>query len=178
MASSPNPHLHSAGSWYAVHTQPHGEFKSEFHLNNQDFQVYLPKVRKMRRHARKSELVPAPLFNRYLFVHLNTAEIRWQAINSTVGVSAIVSTDHGPTPVPGCVIDEILAQEDEDGFIQLAKLDRLQSGDRIRILDGVMEGNLGIFSCSSDRERALVLLDILGRQVKFNVPRMAVGRYP
>ena len=56
--------------WYVVHTQPQGESRAKANLERQGYEVYLPRCRKWRRHARRAEIVAAPLFPRYLFVRL------------------------------------------------------------------------------------------------------------
>jgi len=38
-------------NWYAVQTQPNAEMKAVAHLARQDFEVYLPRFLKRRRHA-------------------------------------------------------------------------------------------------------------------------------
>jgi transcriptional antiterminator RfaH len=154
-----------ATQWYVVHTHPHAETKSATHLTWQGFSVYLPRYLKQRRHARKVEMVTAPLFPRYLFVAMDCMKQRWRAVSSTIGVSQLIC--HGDTPVivPGAVIDEIRAREDESGYIRLA-LRKFAPGDRVRITSGAFLDCLGLFECANDRDRVAVLLDLLGRKVR------------
>jgi transcriptional antiterminator RfaH len=72
-------------SWYVVHTHPHAEAKAAAHLERQGYSTYLPRYLKCRRHARRIEIVPAPLFPRYLFVTIDRLRQRWRSIQSTVG---------------------------------------------------------------------------------------------
>ncbi len=74
---------------YVVQTQPHCENKAMIHLARQGFGAYLPRYLKRRRHARRIEIVPAPLFPRYLFVEIDIGAQRWRSIYSTVGVSVL-----------------------------------------------------------------------------------------
>ena len=78
--------------WYVAHTQPHAENKAAVHLGRQGFVTYLPRYLKRRRHARRVDVVSAPLFPRYLFVQIDTAVQRWRSIYSTFGVSQLVVT--------------------------------------------------------------------------------------
>ena len=39
--------------WYVVRTQPHRETQAARQLENQDFRVFVPRILKSRRHARK-----------------------------------------------------------------------------------------------------------------------------
>ena len=57
--------------WYVVQSQPNAELKAVAHLNRQGFATYLPRYLKRRRHARRVEIIAAPLFPRYLFVSID-----------------------------------------------------------------------------------------------------------
>src|SRR5216684_6191974 len=106
--------------WYVAHTQPLAETKACWHLRNQGFAVYLPRYLKRRSHARRVELVPVPLFPRYLFLALDLAVARWRAIRSTVGISDLVCNGDRPAPVPPSVVEAIKAREDESGMVPMA----------------------------------------------------------
>ena len=76
--------------WYVVHTQPRGESLAITNLINQGLETYLPLHLRRRRHARRTEWVPAPLFPSYLFVQFDVEQTRWRAIHSTFGVRYLV----------------------------------------------------------------------------------------
>ena len=57
--------------WYVVQTQANAEHKAVAHLGRQGFTTYLPRYLKRRRHARRVDIVPRPLFPRYLFVSID-----------------------------------------------------------------------------------------------------------
>jgi transcriptional antiterminator RfaH len=70
--------------WYVVQTHANAEAKAYTHLEKQGFQAYLPRFLKRRRHARRVETVPAPLFPCYLFVTIDVATQRGRSIHSTI----------------------------------------------------------------------------------------------
>jgi transcriptional antiterminator RfaH len=160
--------------WVAVHTQPRAEDKAAFHLGRQGFAVFLPKYLKRRSHARRIDWVPAPLFPRYLFVALDPERSRWRAIRSTVGVSELVCNGDRPAVVPDEVIAEIRARQDEKGLVAVARAAPFAPGERVEVTAGPMRTVSGIFECMSDEERVIVLLDLLGRQVRVSLPLAAV----
>ena len=86
--------------WYVVQTQANAERKAAFHLERQGFAVYLPQYLRRWRHARRTELRPAPFFPRYLFVALDLSRDRWRSVNGTFGVSRLVMEGERPQPVP------------------------------------------------------------------------------
>jgi transcriptional antiterminator RfaH len=153
-------------SWYAVSTHVQSEEKAARHLCNQGFDVYLPRYLKRKRHARKTEIVKAPLFPRYLFVTFNMNLHQWRCINSTVGVARLVCTGNDPTPVPAPIIEEIRMRENENGIVVFDPRNRFKKGDPVRLLNGPFADVIGLFECATDNERVMVLLDLLGRQVK------------
>lgn len=153
-------------SWYAVQTQPNAERKAILNLNQQGYEVYLPQYLRRRRHARRVEMVKAPLFPRYLFVAVDVATQRWRSIHSTIGVSRLVCSGDVPAAVPACVVDQLRSREDEQGCIRLERQPMFSPGDKVRVQDGIFESCLGLFEGLSDGERVAILLDLLGRKVR------------
>lgn len=156
----------SSVNWYVVQTQPNAERKALAHLDRQGFTVYLPNYRKKRRHARRTEIVAAPLFPRYLFVAIDVAKQRWRSIHSTIGVSRLVCSGDAPAPVPLGVVDALRLREGGDGLIDIDSGPQFVRGDKVCVRDGVFGDCLGIFECATDRERVSILLDLLGRKVR------------
>jgi transcriptional antiterminator RfaH len=152
--------------WYVVHTRPSAENKAVVHLLRQGFESYLPRYLKRRRHARRVEVVGAPLFPRYLFVAIDMSVQRWRSIHSTVGVSQLVCAGDCPTLVPDQVIASLKQREDAAGFVQLERRPQFCKGDTIRVLDGVFGDCLGLYDGMTDRDRIAILLDLLGRKVR------------
>lgn len=156
--------------WCAVQTHARAEDKAAFHLARQGYRVFLPKHLKRRKHARRVEWVPAPLFPRYLFVALDAAANRWWSIRSTVGVADLVRFGKAPAAVPEKIIAEIRARQDDNGLVKLRAGDGFKRGDKVRIIDGPLNDLEGLFEGVSDEARVTVLLELMGRQVKVGVP--------
>lgn len=152
--------------WHVVQTHPHAEQKAAAHLMRQGYAIYLPRYLKRRRHARRVETVPAPLFPRYLFVTIDRMTQHWRSIRSTVGVTHLVCHGEDPAWVPDHVISDLRGREDERGFVRLDQRPRFALGDKVRVVDGVFDACLGLFDGMADRERVAILLDLLGRKVR------------
>jgi transcriptional antiterminator RfaH len=158
-----------AGSqWYVAQTHPRAETKAAEQLNRQGFHVYLPNFRKRRRHARRVEIVTAPLFPRYLFVSVDMATQRWLSIQSTIGVTRLICNGNVPAVVQDGVVDALKQREDESGFIKLTQRP-FRLGEELRVLDGAFTGTLGMFEGMTDNERVTILLDLLGRKVRVSL---------
>jgi transcriptional antiterminator RfaH len=165
----------SQPGWYVVQTQPNAESKVIVHLGRQGFATYLPRYLKRRRHARRVDVVAAPLFPRYLFVEIDVAIHRWRSICSTIGVSRLICVGELPTPVPGNVVATLKNRENANGLIQLERQPQFRVGDKIRVRDGIFSDCLGLYDGMPDRDRVAVLLDLLGRKVRVLLDAEAVA---
>lgn len=162
--------------WYVVETQARAEARALDHLARQGYAAYLPRYRRRRRHARRTEIVAAPLFPGYLFVRMDLGATRWRAIRSTVGVRRLVCEGEAPLPVPAGVVEDIRAREDGDGLVPVADPAPFLPGESVRVTAGPLRDQVGWFQRLADRERVVVLLSLLGRPHAVPVPRDAVER--
>ncbi len=156
--------------WCAVQTHARSEDKAAFHLRRQGYEVYLPKHLKTRRHARRVDWVPSPLFPRYLFVLIDPTAMPCWSIRSTVGVSALVSFGQKPAAVPEEIIHEIRVRQDENGLVKINEVEKFKPGQAIRVADGPFTDVEGLFECPSDDDRVNILLKIMGRTVRVRLP--------
>jgi transcriptional antiterminator RfaH len=161
-------------NWFAVHTQPLREQVAKQHLLEQGFEVYLPKFKKVRRHARKVEEVLAPLFPRYLFIGMDLETSRWRSVNGTRGVSYLLTNNDRPLAVPSKIIEGLKTQESEDGLVPIASLLLFTKGEKVRILDGAFKDQIAVFENMDNKERVQLLLNFLGRETKISLPHYEV----
>jgi transcriptional antiterminator RfaH len=152
--------------WYVVQTQVNGEAKAAQNLLRQGYDVYLPRYLKRRRHARKVDFIAKPLFPRYMFVAIDMATQRWRSIQSTFGVSRLVTNGDDPAIVPEVVVHALKAREDEKGFVRLDSKPTFAPGDKVRVLAGAFMDSAGLFGDLADHDRVSILLDMLGRKVR------------
>jgi transcriptional antiterminator RfaH len=158
--------IESDSRWYVVQTHVNGEAKAASNLVRQGFGVYFPRYLKRRSHARKIDTVARPLFPRYLFVAIDVATQRWRSIQSTIGVSHLVSWGGSPASVNDDVVGALKQREDEGGFVRLERRVRFSPGDTVRVLEGAFTDSLALVEGINDRERVAILLDFLGRKVR------------
>jgi transcriptional antiterminator RfaH len=151
--------------WYVAQSQVHAESKAAMHLGRQGFEVYLPRYRKRRRHARRIDVVAAPLFPRYLFVSIDLGAQRWRSIQSTIGITRLVGNGDEPGVVSPEIIGGLRDREDADGFVLLEQR-RFSPGDQVRISHGALCDCLGLYEGISGEHRSAILLDLLGRKVR------------
>ena len=163
----------SCEAWYAVNTKANSELLAAQQLRNQGIEVYLPRFAKTRKHARKVENILAPLFPRYLFVRLDLSNARWRAVNSTIGVARLVCFGDVPARVLDSVIEEIKKRANENGTIELNS-NRYQKGQKVRVATQLIGEFEAIFDDMPSKERVVVLMGFLGRQVRTTVKTQSI----
>jgi transcriptional antiterminator RfaH len=117
--------------------------------------------------------VHAPLFPGYVFINLDSDTARWRSINGTFGVHHLICQGDRPVPLADGIVEEIKRREDERGLVRLDPTP-FAAGQRLRIADGAFYDTTGLFAEMADGERVVVLLNLLGRQVRVQVPLQAV----
>lgn len=161
--------------WYAVQTHPAAEARAVGHLDRQGFETFYPRYHKQRRHARRIEMVEAPLFPGYVFVRLDLGVQRWRAVHSTLGVRRLVCSGELPLPVPGVVMDEIRARGGESGVVAFATpFSGLRPGAVVEITEGPFSECSGLLEEMDDQQRVILLLNLMGRPVRLAIAVEAV----
>lgn len=152
-------------SWYLIYTKSRQEELALSNLGRQGYDVYLPKVRQMRRRCGRQEGVVEPLFPRYLFIRLNTQTDNWGPIRSTFGVASLVRFGAEPAQVPDALVAHLKAREGRMGLHEWAEA-KIEIGDRVQVAQGPLKGYDGILLAKTRQERVLILLEILGKEVR------------
>ncbi len=155
-------------SWYLIHSKPNQESVANEQLQRQGYETYLPLAPVFRRKRGKTIRVIAPMFPRYLFIHLSNQTDDWRPIRSTIGVSTLVRFGMEPARVPDNLIRAIVSRENEDGVITLPKQE-FEAGESVRIATGPFEGYEAVFSSAEPKDRVIVLLNIAENYVKINL---------
>lgn len=152
--------------WYVVRTHARAEAKAVFNLQRQAFKTYLPQYLKRRRHARRTDWVPAPLFPGYLFVAMDPEITQWRPVRSTIGVAELICDGNRPTPVPVGIVEDIRARQNEQGFVVVKTASEFVPGEKVTVAAGAMADHVGLFEKMTDEQRVVLLLDLLGRKVR------------
>ncbi|NQV79663.1 MAG: transcriptional activator RfaH [Alphaproteobacteria bacterium] len=156
-------------TWHVAHTQPRKERWARTNLWELGFDVYLPEYMSQRRHARRTDIVARPLFPRYLFVRpaLGATFAATYAATAKGVVDLVRMGRHYPT-VSDQVVHEIRNRQGDDGYVHLGR-SPLAKGQAVRFVSGSLCDQIGIFDCRDDQQRVIILVDLLGRQVRTRV---------
>ncbi|MBB3777196.1 transcription antitermination factor NusG [Erythromicrobium ramosum] len=92
----------------------------------------------------------------------------WSVINSTYGVARLVKFGDRPTTVPNRLVAELQAACDDQGVISLAS--RIMAGASVEVASGSLAGFIGEVERLTPDQRALVLIEFLGKQTRVSLP--------
>jgi transcriptional antiterminator RfaH len=162
-------------AWYCVHTKRYKERWAAHQLIKVCEEVYAPLLRERRRVRRQLKWVIEPLFPGYLFARF-ALEKRFRAVRYTPGVVGVLSTrEGGPVEVDKAIIT-MLRQRSLNGYIEV-QLAPLFPGEELEVIEGPYKGLEALFQQElKASERVAVLLDLLSRRVRVELPRTYVQR--
>jgi len=158
--------------WYVVRSLPRQETRAEFQVVNQGFRVFLPRISKTARHARRLRTVHSAIFPTYMFVILNLGRDRWRSINGTFGVGSLIMAGETPQPVPFGIVEQLLDYVDDQGFVRFDR--NLREGQSVRVTSGPFVNAIGCLERLDANGRVRVLLDIMGGKVPALLDRSAL----
>ena len=161
--------IHQFGrTWFLAQFKPNCHRIAERNLVRQGFQSFLPMQEETRRVRGKFTTFMRPLFPGYLFVAFDKAHGGWQAVNSTYGITRLVSAGKTPVEVPLNLVSQLMQRCDTAGKLLPPKL--LSTGDQVIINKGpFVEFIATIEALASDR-RVWVLLEFMGQKTRVAVP--------
>jgi transcriptional antiterminator RfaH len=153
--------------WWVVQTEAQREHVARLLLMRLGFTTYAPRIKVRGRIAQ--------LFPTYLFVG---ATDRFYPILWTNGVIRLLMAGDRPARLASSVVTAIHNRE-RDGFVKLpAPQRRLKPGQKVRIISGSFQGQIGLYEGMSGRDRERVLLELLGRQVSVDLPSPSIVPLP
>ena len=141
-------------------------------LERQHFVAYCPMVRKRLRHARRVYEGLRPLFPGYVFVEVNPSLQQWRSLLSTYGVRSVVRCGEQLTFVEGAFIDSLKSREVEDAIVRPAN--PYQVGQQVRMTGSALDGLVATIIEMDEKERLVVLLELLNRSVRVTLDASAV----
>ena len=144
--------------WSVVQTESQREHMVRLLLMRAGFETYMPRIKVRSRIAL--------LFPAYVFVRI--AE-RFYPVMWTNGVIRLLMAGDQPARLPDEIIMEIRSRE-RGGFVKLPTPSKLKKGQNVRISNGNFLGQIGLYDGIGSKERARILLDLLGRKVPVELP--------
>lgn len=161
--------FHDRGTtWFLAQLKPNSAKIAERNLKRQGFRTFMPEEEVTKRAKSKFVTARQPMFPGYIFVAFNVATGGWRAINSTNGITRLVSFGKDPAPVPLDIVSGLMLRCDLQGRLIPPKL--LNPGDQVAMPHGPFADFVAEVEKIEPNRRVWVLLDIMGGKT-----RVAVG---
>lgn len=154
--------------WFLVQVRPNGDQIAKRNLERQGFETFQPM--EARTKVKRGKLTDhlRPFFSGYLFATYRCANVPWSLVNSTYGVSRLVKFGTKPAIVPESVMADLLASCDPEGV--LTALPAVSIGDSVEVTRGPLADFVGQVVRLAPDQRAMILLDIIGKQTRVLMP--------
>ena len=153
--------------WYLIQFKPNSHRLAESNLLRQGFVTFLPMQEMTRRKASRFVSYLKPLFPGYMFVRVNTELAPWRAINSTIGVSRLVSFEGKPKPLPLQLISGLMLRCDASDILLPPR--SLNEGDSVEMLTGPFANFIATVDTIDPEQRIWVLMDFMGQKTRMQV---------
>lgn len=163
------PDADAVARWYVIQCKGGESFRAAEHLANQAFDVFHPVLEVQKKRRGKLAWIAEPLFPYYLFIRLDRIASNWRPIRSTRGVLKLLTFGDEPVAVADSLID-ILRQNasasPEEGTANVY----FRGGDNVEIIEGPFQDLKAVFESQKGEERAIVLLNMLHKQQRLEIP--------
>lgn len=147
-------------SWFLAQLKPNCAQVADRNLKRQGFRTFLPMEAGTRQRQGRFVTRLQPLFPGYIFVAFDVAKGFWRSVNSTHGVSRLVSLGKEPTAVPGELMVQLMQRCDPSG--KLRSPVELKPGDQVRPNRGPFTDIIGEIEKTAPDHRVWVLMNIMG----------------
>lgn len=165
--------LPSSRNWFVVSTKVRRESFAREQLSMRGVETFLPRIVEPSSRVR-GKMSVAPVFPGYLFLNIDLEQQYFDVV-WTPGVRKFVAFGALPSPVDEQVIEFLRVRMGEEGVLRFERVFR--PGERVSIRSGPFEGLVGIIERPvSARGRVRVLMELLRRQTRVEVPQEIVER--
>ena len=153
--------------WFLAQCKPNSHRVAQRNLARQGFAVFLPLQEETKRARGRFVTRMRPLFPGYLFVALDIRNGPWRAVNSTLGITRLVSLGGTPTPVPNELVEQLRLRCDHDG--KLLPPPTFKPGDQVTFAKGPFANFVATIESLAPDRRVWVLLELMGHQTRVAV---------
>lgn len=153
--------------WYLAQLKPNCAKVARRNLEQQDLDSFLPLEEKTLKQRGKFVTDWRPLFPGYIFVRMDRSMRQVRSVNSTYGVTRLVSFGKEPAEVPEELITCLKASCDEAG--RMLAVPELEKGDQVTISKGPFSGFVAKVDKMTPDKRVWVLMDMMGSHARMVV---------
>jgi len=152
--------------WYAVYVKSRNEKRVYADLLENNFESYLPLLRTLRQWKDRKKLVDIPLFNSYVFVHVNLLE--QYKVRQVPGVVNFICFEGKPTAIPDEQINslQLLLRSTEKFEVGYEKI---EIGEDVEVYRGTLKGFRGTLVEYKGKKKVLLRIDALNQYLMIEI---------
>ena len=154
--------------WFILQFKPNSHHLAVKNLNRQGFETFLPLYDNTSRRTSRFINTSKPLFPGYMFIRFDKAKSEWHKINSTYGVSRLITFNSILKPTPTSFVNCLMKRYDLSG--KLLPIQKLKKGDQVSVLTGPFTNFAATVEKYEDDQRIWVLMDLMSRKTKIQTP--------
>lgn len=151
-------------SWFLAQLKPNSANIANRNLKRQGFKTFLPLEEETRQRNGKFVTAIRPMFPGYIFVAFDAARGYWRSVNSTQGITRLVSFGKEPAAVPDELISQLVLRCDAEG--KLLPSSHLKPGDQVALTKGPFANFTAEVEKIEPDRRVWILMEIMGGQAR------------
>ena len=158
--------------WFILQFKSNSHHQAAKNLNRQGFETFLPLHDITSRRLSRFINTSKPLFPGYMFIRFDRAESEWHKINSTYGVSRLITFNSILKSIPTRFVNSLMERYDLSG--KLLPIKKLKKGDQVTVLNGPFANFIATVEKYEADHRIWILIDLMGRETKIQTPSNAI----
>ena len=157
-----------AKEWFILQFKSNSHHLAAKNLTRQGFETFLPLHETTSRRLSRFINTSKPLFPGYMFISFDKADSEWHKINSTYGVSRLITFNSILKSIPTIFVDHLMKRYDLSG--KLIPIKKLKKGDQVTVLKGPFADFIATVEEYEADQRIWILMDLMGRKTKIQTP--------
>ena len=162
-------------TWCIAQIKPNSYCYAIQNLERQGFETFLPKIKITQRKENKFVVKNVYVFPGYMFVCFDPHTISWTKINSTYGVSKILTFSNKPAEISSDLILELKNRYEINS--NLMSKENLRKGDCIKFFSGPFTDLIGKIESIDENKRIWVLLEAMGGHQRLKLHNVDTNKY-
>jgi transcriptional antiterminator RfaH len=153
--------------WLVAQIKPKSHDLAFRNLERQGFETFMPKIKVTKKKENKFINKEVFVFPGYVFIGVDLQNSYWTKINSTYGVSKLLTFNNKPSEIP---FDLIVALKNryEDKINPIIN-ENLKKGDIIKFNNGPFVDLVANIESVDAKKRIYVLLEVMGGSRKLEI---------
>ena len=161
--------------WFIAQIKPNSYYITTQNLERQGFETFLPKMEITQKQKNKFVVKNVNVFPGYMFVCFDPFIISWNKINSTYGVSKILTFNKKPSEISSDLILELKTKYEINR--NPMQKEKIQKGDSIKFNLGPFADLIAKVESVDENNRIWVILEAMGGYQRLKLQSVEKNKY-